>query len=101
MASDNRKLAYDFAKGIAMLFVLLGHTYGRVDEANGVVMNIIGSIHNPLFYFVSGMLLVITISRTNSMLKLIKKKFYNLFLVFLIWLSIDTMAMTIFLDNMK
>ena len=50
-----RKQNVDIAKGIAILFVIIGHCYSGDNISNGI-FKIIYSFHMPLFFIISGIL---------------------------------------------
>lgn len=57
MVEKNRRMDYiDVAKGIAVLLVIVGHIYSLTDAPMDSILNIIGTLHNPIFYLASGIL---------------------------------------------
>ena len=54
---ENRRIeSFDVLKGIAILMVVMGHviTYGVYRIDSSVVFRLIGTVHMPLFFFISG-----------------------------------------------
>lgn len=57
MISKDKRIGYfDVLKGIAIYMVVMGHvlTYGITGSEPSVTFRLIGSIHMPLFFFISG-----------------------------------------------
>ena len=50
----DRKRGLDIAKGIAIIFVIMGHSYSALNE--NLVLYYIESFHMPFFFIVSGIL---------------------------------------------
>lgn len=55
MATD-RNPVFDLMKGLAIFFVVMGHvlTYGIGKVESSIVFRLIGVVHMPLFFFISG-----------------------------------------------
>jgi len=86
-----RKCSYDFAKGLAVVWVIFFHTYQLYDAAILPIVTIMGTLHNPLFFLVSGILLSKSIGKTSSLGEVLKKKFVGLMGVFILWTIIETL----------
>ncbi len=71
----HRRLVFlDYAKGIGILLVILGHIYGNNNDINRKIISVfIYSFHMPLFFIISGIL----IKYNNE--KFEKKLFYKMF----------------------
>lgn len=85
----NRLRYIDFAKGVAILFVVMGHMvqYNLKGDSANVVFNFIYSFHMPLFFFLSGYVSALKyegICKKNA-LTFIKKKFLSLLVPFFTW----------------
>lgn len=55
--TDKKRIGYfDVLKGIAIFMVVMGHviTYGVCQIDRSIVFRLIGSIHMPMFFFISG-----------------------------------------------
>lgn len=77
---------FDVLKGIAIFLVVMGHviTYGVYHIDNSVVFRIIGSVHMPLFFFISGYFTVK--SRDGQfVLPSLRKRFLQLMLPMLVF----------------
>ena len=53
MAASKRINYIDLAKGIAILCVIIGHTFSAYDQGN-ILVQFIYSFHMPLFFILSG-----------------------------------------------
>lgn len=51
-----RSIEFDLIKGFAIFLVVMGHIifFGMPESSNSLLFRIIGSVHMPLFFFVSG-----------------------------------------------
>lgn len=87
----------DFAKGISILFVVMGHIvqYNLKGESPTVVFNFIYSFHMPLFFFLSGYVAALsnTSMSKDKVLSFIRKKGVSLLLPFITWGIIVNMLM--------
>ena len=80
-----KRIAYiDLAKGIAIILVVCGHIYGMSNIHSEKIINILGTMHNPLFYMASGILFGITRKKKDD-IKVIMNKVMGLLIPFLIW----------------
>ena len=89
----NRKKYIDVSKGTAILIVLITHVFGlyAVDsEIHNHIMVICATLHNPTFYFMSGVLFYGTMKKYDRS-KILKNKFLDLVVVFAVWVVIYTM----------
>ncbi|MBT8609375.1 acyltransferase [Polynucleobacter paneuropaeus] len=95
---QNRNQFLDIAKGIAIILVILGHTFQGLSENfdDSLGFRIIYSFHMPLFVFISGMVFSFTLKRQlleqssiHSLLKLllirIQRSFIRLIIPFTAW----------------
>lgn len=86
---ENRIDSLDVAKGICILFVVMGHILQYNCEGNGarMVFDFIYSFHMPVFMLLSGYVVSLSRDRVvkeNAMV-FIKKKFVSLVIPFLVW----------------
>lgn len=86
--SDNRIRYIDLAKGIAMTLVIATHTLpfsARIDS-------ILSGMHNPTFYFASGILFYLTIIKLRdkelSLYNVLKRKLLRIIYPFIVWIMI-------------
>lgn len=97
----------DFAKGYAILLVVMGHViqYNLTGESSTKVFNFIYGFHMPLFFFLSGAVASLGREKINSenAISYIKKKATTLVLPFIVWGAIVGFLFapqkTNFLDN--
>ena len=59
---NNRRDDIDYARGIAMLLIVIGHT----PDLNSIVVKVLYSFHVPLFFIITGMLIAYTRSENKS-----------------------------------
>lgn len=78
----------DFIKGFAIMLVIFGHIYGLTNNPSNFITNIIGSLHNPLFYLASGMLFSLTNKEKCDLGSFIIKKVVGLIIPFCIWIML-------------
>lgn len=86
----NNRIGYiDFLRGIAIIFVVLGHIiqdnmYGRAAMNN---INFIYSYHMGFFFFISGCAAVLSTQKYSweTFLPFVKKKAIQLLLPFFVW----------------
>lgn len=71
----------DIAKGIAIIMVVLGHSY---TTCNGLTQ-LIGSFHMPFFFIVSGLLYRMQYDKNGSITFIYRKKARTLLLPWIIW----------------
>jgi len=85
----NRIRYIDFAKGIAIILVVMGHMvqYNLKGDAANAIFNFIYSFHMPLFFFLSGYVAALKYEGIciRSVLPFIKKKSLSLLVPFLTW----------------
>ena len=62
MFMNNRRDDIDYARGIAMLLIVIGHT----PDLNSIVVKVLYSFHVPLFFIITGMLIAYTRSENKS-----------------------------------
>ncbi|MBP3365690.1 MAG: acyltransferase family protein [Treponema sp.] len=74
-----RELYIDFAKGVAIYLVVLGHIINKVEFSH--IYSIIASFHMPMFFFLSGIAMHYTRMENT---KYILRKFVNLLIPFVI-----------------
>jgi polysaccharide biosynthesis protein PslL len=87
MAETNQRMAWiDVLKGIAILFVVLGHN--PLTTAHPKIFNIIFSFHIPLFFFISGYLF----KPDQSIGKHIRKRFNSLLKPYLFTVLLISLA---------
>ncbi|MFT3982367.1 MAG: acyltransferase family protein [Lachnospiraceae bacterium] len=100
-----KRLVYiDIAKVIAIMLVILGHVYSCSSNPNSAVLNVIGSIHNPLFYLSAGVLLRQNFNSLsyNDKRSFLVLKAKRLLFPFCVWTFIYTlMQMVLFRSNVK
>ena len=77
---ENRRLHYlDMAKGVGIILVVLGHsTY-----CNDQLLTIISSFHMPLFFIISGMLLMQIKEEEKSFATIIKRKWKGIMIPYI------------------
>ena len=63
---------FDVLKGIAIFMVVMGHviTYGVCQIDGSLVFRIIGSVHMPLFFFISGYFTIVRKGKDLAMPRL-------------------------------
>jgi len=90
MTTKNKRLDYlDMAKGVGIILVVLGHsTYCNQD-----LLTIISSFHMPLFFIISGMLIMHKREEEKSFINSVKKKAVTLLVPYItfsvIYLLVD------------
>ena len=53
--SNSKRINYiDIAKGLAIICVIIGHTFAKYDKLDRLVITFIYSFHVPLFFILSG-----------------------------------------------
>lgn len=83
-----KRLRYiDIAKGMAILCMVLGHTYSIQEKPFIFVW--IYSFHMPLFFITSGILYRIKKSGEEKYSNLIQKKIKTLLIPYLIWNTVS------------
>lgn len=87
--ASKREDLYDFAKGLAVVWVILFHTYQIMDGALLPLLTIMGTLHNPLFFLIAGVLLKKKL-KTTSVREILKKRFIDLIGIFIIWMVIES-----------
>lgn len=90
MEMNTNRLRYiDFAKGVAILLVVMGHIvqYNLKGDSANKIFNFIYSFHMPLFFFLSGYVAALRYEGVcfERVLTFIKKKFISLLVPFLTW----------------
>lgn len=85
MENKNRRIDYiDYAKGIAIILVLVCHIRGAYYADS--IQNIIALFHNSTFFLISGVLF--SIKSNNSMGEFLTKKIKRLIKPFCVWIII-------------
>jgi fucose 4-O-acetylase-like acetyltransferase len=89
MINGERIYTIDALKGLAILLVVLGHSFqGNINQFDdNVVFNFIYSFHMPLFMFLAGSVAVYRFE--NSVVSYLKKKFLALVVPFISWYAMD------------
>lgn len=77
---------FDVLKGIAIFMVVMGHviTYGVCQIDGSLVFRIIGSVHMPLFFFISGYFTIVRKGKDLAMPRL-SRRFMQLLLPMLVF----------------
>lgn len=79
----NRLVWIDFLKGLAILFVVLGHfTYSK---DNIGIKNLIYSFHMPLFFMLAGCTAAISLGQSKSLSSFYKKRCISVFIPYSVW----------------
>lgn len=88
----------DIAKGIAISLVVFAHIYTEISKTSSTIQIIIGSLHNPTFFIVSGILVAVTGKDydKNNILQYVLKRFFDLMIPFLFWCFVYTGGLYIF-----
>ena len=82
MNSTQRDLSLDFMKGVLIYLVVLGHVIAKYAEP-GWAYTIIHTFHMPLFFFISGYLMVPSLKRPFK--EFASRKFDRILLPALMW----------------
>lgn len=84
---NQRDVTVDIAKGVAILFVVIGHLlqYNTVDASNGVCFNWIYSFHMPLFMLLSGYVATFSRDKIKDFHSFVSKKAVRLLLPYAFW----------------
>lgn len=95
MSSTRRNLSLDVAKGIGMIFVVMGHVMSPIMSGNGVMeaaYQILYVFHMPLFFMLSGLVAPKLIGGdTLSKCELIKQRAVRLMIPYFVWAIIYTL----------
>ncbi len=88
--SSNRNEIVDLLKGLAIYLVILGHviqcySYSSSQYLNNPAYLCIYSFHMPLFMYISGVLIYQSLLKSNSLLKIIKKRTVQLIYPYFVW----------------
>ena len=90
-----RDKRWDYLKGIAAVFVIVGHVIQYCGENNkfedDIIYKIIYSFHMPLFMFICGITAVSSLNRLSFM-DFLKNKFIRLMIPFMIWALIRSVC---------
>ncbi|MCR4636580.1 MAG: acyltransferase [Butyrivibrio sp.] len=92
--SQKRISKYDFAKGIAAILVIIYHNYTLYEQRSLIINTILSTLHNPLFFLVSGYLLSKSVKHYPKN-ELVKYKIVDLLLVSSIWVIVETFIFVI------
>ncbi|PWT26250.1 acyltransferase family protein [Butyrivibrio fibrisolvens] len=86
MTQDARDESLDIAKGIAEILVIFSHLNFAwlAPKTENVLMLILVSLHNTAFFFISGYLFRYSFEK-YTLGKLVKKKMYTIFRLFILW----------------
>jgi len=89
MILRERIVTIDAMKGLAILLVVLGHSFqgNLIDFDDNVVFRVIYSFHMPLFMFLAGLVAVYNIE--IPVISYLKKKFLALAVPFISWYALD------------
>ena len=79
-----RDVTIDFAKGIAICFMVLAHSYTNYSNSCGIT-TLINSFHMLFFFICSGMLSKMTFTKNGQLSFDVKKKLKSLILPYCIW----------------
>lgn len=84
---NQRDVTVDIAKGVAILFVVIGHLlqYNTVDASNGVCFYWIYSFHMPLFMLLSGYVATFSRDKIKDFHSFVSKKAVRLLLPYAFW----------------
>ncbi len=78
-----RRVEYlDIAKGIGILFVVLGHNHIKIEYP--IIYQVVYSFHMPFFFLLSGMFF----NPTYSLAELTRKRFHSLLMPFIVYMVI-------------
>lgn len=72
---------FDIAKGIGIILVIIGH----IEYVEQGVRNYIVSFHMPLFFIISGMLMLVTNEKTRDLKELVIRKLKHIMLVYAVF----------------
>lgn len=88
--TDKMRLYWiDLAKGISILIVVMAHCYSLYPVLGGSALVVVGSLHNPVFYFCSGVLLARNEEAYKAQGKgFAVKKFFDLLVPFFLWTAL-------------
>lgn len=78
---DNRRNDLDYARGVAMLLIVIGHT----PDIDRMANKIIYSFHVPLFFIITGMLIVYTHSENKSWKHIITAMIKRIVIPMIVW----------------
>ena len=86
MASTKRLASFDILKGIAIYLVVMGHVLTMCirDIDSCVTFKLIGEIHMPVFFFISGYFTYKLTERGEFAMPNLKKRFFQLIVPFLV-----------------
>lgn len=81
MTNTNRISYLDMARGIGMLLVVMGH----IQYLSGNLLQYVTAFHMPLFFFISGILILEKKEEEKPYKELIKKKLYSIMLPYAVF----------------
>lgn len=88
----------DVAKGIAAILVVVVHVCTvNVEETSDFLVNMLGSLHNPIFYLCSGILFSLKKPMNNS-IKILFDKVLDLLVTFVVWCIVYTVYAKVIID---
>lgn len=84
---NQRDITIDIAKGVAILFVVVGHLlqYNTIDGSSGVCFNWIYSFHMPLFMLLSGYVAAFSRDKIKDFRSFVSRKAMQLLLPYAFW----------------
>ncbi len=88
----------DAAKGIAAILVVVVHVCTvNVEEISDFLVNMLGSLHNPIFYLCSGILFSVK-KPVNNSIKILFHKALDLLIPFVVWCILYTFYAKVLID---
>ncbi len=88
MVFENKRIPnYDWMKGVAILFVVIGHVvqFNTISEGSSHLLLWIGSFHMPVFFILSGYFVGLSLSKEKNFSLRINNRFLTLLIPYLIW----------------
>lgn len=84
---NQRDVTIDIAKGVAILFVVVGHLlqYNTIDGSSGICFNWIYSFHMPLFMLLSGYVAAFSRDKIKDFRSFVSRKAMQLLLPYALW----------------
>ena len=102
-----RDIAWDYARGIAIMMIVIYHIYGYCDRSKGSVANsCFHTMQIPIFMYVSGFFTRISLLKTEGgtfIAKRVKRLLFPFFSFMVVWLLISPheFVQEIVLDDFK
>ena len=94
----NRQIYLDYAKGIGIILVFLGHVleFTNCGSSGAYTRSVIYSFHMPLFFIISGILLNDKVDDSFNLKEEVKKKIHRLLLPYFSWSLIYIIVIAIY-----